>query len=220
MMRLSDPQETETTLALAGKPDLTRWADRGLRLAGYRGERSLLILGITGETRRARQTLRHATHICHRHGGLLPIGMIGRMWQKSRFLTPYLRNTLWERGYALDTVETALPWSAAIGAAREIQQSLRGAFAAHALRLLVFTHLSHIYADGASVYTTPRCVGRAASVVPYLPTLAGTVHVLRVRSGLICSQLWPPVMLHEEEIEFTGDPAHLVDTSFGLVLEE
>ena len=59
MLRLSDAQETETTLVLAGKPDLTRWADRGLRLAGYRRERSLLILGITGERRRAR----HATRL-------------------------------------------------------------------------------------------------------------------------------------------------------------
>jgi alkyldihydroxyacetonephosphate synthase len=154
MLRLSDAQETETTLALAGKPDLTRWADRGLRFAGYRAERSLLILGITGEAGRARQTLRHARHICRKHGGLIPIGMIGHTWQKSRFLTPYLRNTLWERGYTLDTVETALPWSAALGAARAIQQTLREAFTAHNLRLLVFTHLSHIYADGASVYTT------------------------------------------------------------------
>jgi len=154
MMRLSDARETETTLALAGKPDLTRWADRGLRLAGYRAERSLLILGVTGEHRRSRQTLRHATDVCSKHGGLLPIGMIGHMWHKSRFLTPYLRNTLWERGYALDTVETALPWAGALDAARTIQQTLRDAFAAQDMRLLVFTHLSHIYTDGASVYTT------------------------------------------------------------------
>jgi alkyldihydroxyacetonephosphate synthase len=154
MMRLSDAQETETTLMLAGKPDLTRWADRGLRLAGYRGERSLLILGITGDRRRASQTLRHAAGVCRKHGSLFPIAMIGRLWQKSRFLSPYLRNTLWERGYALDTVETALPWAGALTAARTIQQTLRDSFAARSRRLLVFTHLSHIYADGASVYTT------------------------------------------------------------------
>lgn len=154
MLRLSDPQETETTLALAGKPDLTRWADRGLRLAGFRAERSLLILGITGEAGRARQAYRQAQHICRQHGGLVPIRVIGRLWQKSRFLTPYLRNTLWDRGYALDTVETALPWSRALDAAGAIQQATRDAFATHGLRTLVFTHLSHIYADGASVYTT------------------------------------------------------------------
>ncbi len=154
MMRLSDAQETETTLMLAGKPDLTRWADRGLRVVGYRGERSLLILGLTGDRRRAGQTLRHAAGVCRRHGGLFPIAMIGRLWRKSRFLAPYLRNTLWERGYALDTVETALPWAGALAAARTIQQTLRNSFAARGRRLLVFTHLSHIYTDGASVYTT------------------------------------------------------------------
>ena len=154
MLRLSDAQETETTLMLAGKPDLTRWADRGLRLAGYRGERSLLILGITGERRRAGQTLRHAAGVCRKFGGLFPIAAIGHLWQKSRFLTPYLRNTLWERGVTLDTVETALPWAGALPAAHTIQQTLRESFAAHGRRLLVFTHLSHVYADGASVYTT------------------------------------------------------------------
>jgi alkyldihydroxyacetonephosphate synthase len=96
--------------------------------------------------------------------------MIGHMWQKSRFLTPYLRNTLWERGYALDTVETALPWAGALDAARTIQQTLRDAFAAQNLRLLVFTHLSHIYADGASVYTTfifPRAKDPEATVAAW-----------------------------------------------------
>lgn len=154
MLRLSDAQETETTLVLAGKPDLTRWADRGLRLAGYRDGRSLLILGITGDRRRARETYGHAQSICRRHGGLLPIAMIGRLWQKSRFRSPYLRNTLWTCGYALDTVETALPWTKALPAAHAIQQSLRQAFEAHGERPLIFTHLSHIYVDGASVYTT------------------------------------------------------------------
>jgi alkyldihydroxyacetonephosphate synthase len=80
--------------------------------------------------------------------------MIGRMWRKSRFLSPYLRNTLWERGYALDTVETALPWADALSAARTIQETLRESFTASGRRILVFTHLSHIYTDGASVYTT------------------------------------------------------------------
>jgi alkyldihydroxyacetonephosphate synthase len=154
MLRLSDAQETETTLVLAGKPDLTRWADRGLRLAGYRRERSLLILGITGERRRARETFGQARSICLRHGALPPIAMIGRLWQKSRFRSPYLRNTLWTSGYALDTVETALPWTKAVPAAYAIQQSLRRAFDAHGEQPLIFTHLSHIYADGASVYTT------------------------------------------------------------------
>ena len=32
-------------------------------------------------------------------------------WQRQRFAAPYLRNTLWDAGYAVDTLETATDWS-------------------------------------------------------------------------------------------------------------
>jgi alkyldihydroxyacetonephosphate synthase len=76
------------------------------------------------------------------------------MWRKSRFLTPYLRNTLWERGYAIDTLETALPWTAVLPAAQAIQTAIRQAIAEDGERALVFAHLSHVYRDGASLYIT------------------------------------------------------------------
>ena len=41
MLRLSDPQETETTLALSGRAPLVKWADRGLRALRYESERCL-----------------------------------------------------------------------------------------------------------------------------------------------------------------------------------
>jgi alkyldihydroxyacetonephosphate synthase len=53
MLRLSDAQETETTLVLSGKDDLVRWADRGLRLFNYGPERCLLLYGVTGNRRQA-----------------------------------------------------------------------------------------------------------------------------------------------------------------------
>src|SRR5690348_7822459 len=49
--------------------------------------------------------------------------------------------------------------------------------------------------EGASAYTTPRWLGLASLLLAYLPTLAGTFHVLRVRSGLICFQFVPPSSL-------------------------
>ena len=86
--------------------------------------------------------------------------MIGRLWRKSRFLTPYLRNTLWERGYVVDTLETAVPWSEVLVTARSMKDALRGGLTKagvpswEAERVLVFAHLSHVYRDGASVYLT------------------------------------------------------------------
>ena len=53
MLRLSNAVETTTTLALAGKDDLVKWAERGLRAAGFGNERSLLVFGVTGTRRQA-----------------------------------------------------------------------------------------------------------------------------------------------------------------------
>ena len=80
--------------------------------------------------------------------------MIGQMWRKSRFLTPHLRNTLWERGYALDTLETALPWPNVMPTAIAIKSAIRNGLSDVDLRVLVFAHLSHVYPDGASIYVT------------------------------------------------------------------
>lgn len=154
MLRLSDPTETMTTLALAGRERLVAWADRGLRLAGYGPGRCLLILGLTGTRTQVDDAFAQAGPILRRHGGFWPVAAIGKMWRKSRFLSPYLRNTLWDRGYALDTLETALPWSAVIPASEAITRALRESLTVTGFRALVFSHLSHVYPDGASIYVT------------------------------------------------------------------
>jgi len=154
MLRLSDAMETETTLALSGKDQLVRWADRGLRALRYTGSRCLLIYGVTGKARLTGVARGMVEATARRRGGLPTGNLIGRMWRKSRFLTPYLRNTLWERGYALDTVETAVPWSEVRPLADDVRAALASALADRGERVLAFTHLSHVYPVGASVYTT------------------------------------------------------------------
>jgi alkyldihydroxyacetonephosphate synthase len=154
MLRLSDADETQTTLALSGKERLVAWADRGLRMLGHGEERCLLIYGFSGDRRMVAQARRAARSLIRSAGGL-PVGaMIGEQWRKSRFHTPYLRNTLWGEGYALDTLETALPWSRVQSAAVDIKAALRDGLADMGERVLVFAHLSHFYNDGASLYVT------------------------------------------------------------------
>jgi alkyldihydroxyacetonephosphate synthase len=154
MLRLSDAQETETTLHLSGKDRLIGWANRGLNALGYRGDRSLLILGVTGDRAGAKFAYRAATAIARRHGGTVAIPTIGKTWQKNRFRAPYLRNTLWDAGYAIDTLETAVRWSKVAPTALAIKGAIRQAFEALNRRVLVFAHLSHVYTDGASIYVT------------------------------------------------------------------
>ena len=153
MLRLSNPLETETTLILSGK-SWVGMADRGLRTIGYGDARCLLMFGVTGSTRLFKRTRREVAALCRKFGGLFVGTIVGHTWQKNRFLAPYLRNTLWERGVAIDTLETALPWSQVREASAAIPKSIVDAAAKHNERVLAFSHLSHVYRDGASVYTT------------------------------------------------------------------
>jgi alkyldihydroxyacetonephosphate synthase len=154
MLRLSDPQETETTLLLSGRDRLVAFSDRGLNILGYRAQRCLLIFGVTGDKRRTSQARRHASSIFRSHGGLPALSMIGKMWRKSRFYSPYLRNTLWEVGYAIDTLETAVPWSTVANLHMGIKNAMLQAASSIDQRVLIFAHLSHMYRDGASIYVT------------------------------------------------------------------
>lgn len=154
MLRLSDAQETETNLALAGKDGLVKLARQGLGALGYGSSRCLLIYGLTGDPASTRFAQRQVSRLARQHGGLPGVAMIGKLWRKSRFLTPYLRNTLWERGVVVDTLETALPWSQVIPTALACKASLEQALAGYGERALVFAHLSHVYPDGASIYIT------------------------------------------------------------------
>jgi len=154
MLRLSDAIETETTLALSGKDKLVAWAGRGLRMLGFGSNRCLLIYGVTGDNKSVNLALEQSSSIIRSRGGIIAGKMIGSQWQKSRFLTPYLRNTLWDYGYAIDTLETAVPWNKVTSLVSELKVSIMKHAEKKGIKVWVFAHLSHVYRDGASIYVT------------------------------------------------------------------
>ena len=153
MLRLSNPQETETTLILSGKAWVGA-ADKGLRLIGYGGTRCLLVFGVTGSTIHVRRTRAQTSSVCRRNSGLFVGTIVGHTWEKARFYSPYLRNTLWDIGVTIDTLETAIPWPKVLEASRAIPAAIVTAMEARDEKVLAFAHLSHVYRDGASIYTT------------------------------------------------------------------
>lgn len=153
MLRLSNPQETETTLVLSGKGWMNA-AKRGLAMIGYGDQRCLLISGATGHAAHVRRARRQAAALAGKFGGLYAGEIVGHTWERSRFLSPYLRNTLWEKGVAIDTLETALPWAQAAKASQATPRAILEAAARRNERVLAFAHLSHVYRDGVSIYTT------------------------------------------------------------------
>ncbi len=154
MIRLSDPLETETTFQLSGEEKLVNIAKKGLNLFGQRDERCMLIYGLTGNQAQNRLADRQLAHIVRSHQGMIVKYYLGEAWMKKRFLTPYLRNTLWDLGYALDTLETALPWDKLNHARETILDVIRKGLEKENEIVLVFSHISHVYTNGASLYIT------------------------------------------------------------------
>jgi alkyldihydroxyacetonephosphate synthase len=115
----------------------------------------MAVAGFTGPPVQTRLARRAALALLRRQGAVRVGGsMLGRAWQRGRFRAPYLRGPLWEMGYAVDTVETATTWSRVPRTVGAIEGALRAALAAEGERVHAFTHLSHVYATGASIYTT------------------------------------------------------------------
>ena len=158
MARLSDAAETELSLALRRDParrvDPAAWVLAAAERGGYGRGRCAFLYGAEGEPGGVRAALRAARAVGWRCGGL-PLGRApGRSWRRDRFRTPYLRDWLLDHGVAVDTMETSLPWSRLAGGHASIVRGLETALAAHAGGGLAMAHLSHGYADGASLYFT------------------------------------------------------------------
>jgi len=154
MVRLSDPLETETTFQLSGEENLVDLAKKGLSLFGQKDQRCMLIYGLTGTSPQNRLADRQLAHIVRSHQGMMVKFYLGEAWVKKSFLTPYLRNTLWDLGYALDTIETALPWDKIEAGRDAILDVIKNGLAQENEIVLVFSHISHVYTNGASLYIT------------------------------------------------------------------
>jgi alkyldihydroxyacetonephosphate synthase len=154
MLRLSTTAETQTTLALAGHERLIGTLDRLLLLRGLGHNKCMLILGFAGRAALVGSARREALAIAGSFRGVHVGRMFGNEWHKSRFRTPYLRNTLWEAGYAIDTLETATSWAGVAAMVEAIELALHSALQSAGERVHVFTHLSHLYPYGSNVYTT------------------------------------------------------------------
>ncbi len=154
MLRLSTAVETQTNLALAGHPRLIAGLERFLAVGGIAADKCMLILGFNGSDAQVKLSRHAAMDLARQYGGIHVGRTFGQQWHKNRFRAPYLRNTLWEMGYAVDTVETVADWVAAPALIAALDKVLHGGLQDIGERTHVFTHLSHVYPSGASVYTT------------------------------------------------------------------
>ena len=144
MLRLSNPLETASLLAMGQgeKPD------------GVGMGHVMLTLAATGSAQQCLANLGIAHQMCASHGAIEDTQGLGEHWNEGRFHAPYLRDPLGDAGYAVDTMETAVDWSSVADTAERVERAISTALADEGERVLAYTHLSHVYRQGSSIYTT------------------------------------------------------------------
>jgi alkyldihydroxyacetonephosphate synthase len=154
VIRVSDEEETEISLALSGPRGLA-----GALFGGYLGLRRrsggcLVVVGFEGDEESVARRRALAVRALRR-GGAVYLGQgAGSSWEHGRYQGPYLRDTLMGMGAMVETLETSHTWSRLHELHTAVAAAIRGALDAQGTPGLAFCHLSHAYADGASLYFT------------------------------------------------------------------
>lgn len=162
MLRLSDASETHflSSFSAAQHPPgrIERIATRALAMRGYGDSRCLLLVGLEGDRESVLESGVRVRCLLERHGAQHVGRGPGRKWYSKRFMMPYMRDPMLDRGIAVETLETSARWSDLLDLYRGVTLAIRGALRDHAAgpaaRALVMCHVSHGYADGASLYFT------------------------------------------------------------------
>ncbi len=192
MLRLSNGIETETNLAMAGHARLIGWLQRYLAWRGCGPQKCMLMLGVTADRRTAAHALKEARRTLERHGAVYIGKAIGSKWAANRFKGPYLRNTLWEQGYSVDTIETAVDWPNVKPLMLAMEQASRDVFTQFGERVHAFSHLSHVYPQGSSIYSqfvwATAAGGFAANFERWQKLKAAVAAVIAAHAGTVSHQ--------------------------------
>ena len=77
-----------------------------------------------------------------------------RSWERGRFASPALRDTLLDAGVLAETLETATTWAQLPALKRAVTDALTASLTADGTKPIVLCHISHVYPAGASLYFT------------------------------------------------------------------
>src|SRR3954463_13706756 len=148
--RLSDPDETQISLALSGSGGLTRrLLSTYLRRRGVAGG-CLGGVGFEGNDDDVRHRRRATRRVLRSAGGVSLGKRAGRSWEHGRFRGPRLRDAMLDAGVLAETLETANTWRGL----PETYDAVRRALQASLGKAVVGCHVSHLYETGASLYFT------------------------------------------------------------------
>lgn len=156
MIRLSDADETRFYGEFRHALEPSRamgLAEKALGVVGFR-DKCVLMACFEGEEKDVRSSEKKLRAIVRAEGGLWVGPGPGRSWWKRRFQMPYMRDPMLDRGVGVDTLETATRWSNVLGLHAAVRRAIEAAAKAEGRGVIVMSHISHSYPDGASLYFT------------------------------------------------------------------
>src|SRR5690606_27242185 len=124
-----------------------------LRLHGIRRP-TFLVMGWEDAHAIVRTRRKAARKIAKRHRGVSLGAKGGEAWRAHRFAGPHQRDVLLDHGLLVETLETATSWSRLPALYAGVRLALETELAALQTPPIVMTHVSHLYATGASLYLT------------------------------------------------------------------
>lgn len=153
VMRLSDPHETKTnlTMALHGGKGKAMWSYlRARRVA----DGCLAILSWEGSRTQVNARRDESWRVMRKFGAVSVGAQVGNGWEKARFSGPYLRDTLLDKGYLVETLETSTGWRELPALRSAIYRAIEDSLSVDGRKPWVMSHLSHVYETGGSLYVT------------------------------------------------------------------
>ena len=156
MLRLSNAVETDAHLHLGTSPSQFLAISTYLKARGLSSDKVMLTYGVSGDKAQNKLALTQFNKLLKQHGSVTGkiTDIMGSVWAHGRFKFPYLRGTLWDKGIMVDTFETATNWNNIDEQMQQMQEAVRNALADEGENVMAFTHISHVYKQGASLYTT------------------------------------------------------------------
>ena len=152
--RLSDEEETRLAMALSASGSTTERIGKAYLRARGHGGGCIVIVGWEGRSQDVDARAARTRTVLRRCGGLTLGARPGASWLRNRYLGPYLRDELLDRGVMVETLETATTWDRIEELHEAIAAALREALGARGTPPLVGAHISHLYPAGASLYFT------------------------------------------------------------------
>lgn len=141
VLRLSDETETRVNAAMGGHVTRLRGC---LAVATFEG----------ADPAEASATRARLDEVFVAHGATSRGEDPARSWERGRFASPALRDTLMDAGVLAETLETATTWALLGELKSAVTAALVASLTADRAKPIVLCHISHVYPAGASLYFT------------------------------------------------------------------